>query len=609
MSLITSSSSEVSTLDDFPVARRRRLIEAILFSRSWTPTYLYIAGGILLIFIIQTWFERLSDITSRRKYGDDAEHDRKVNRIEDEEEDVDSGPSSSGSSTIKGTETPNDHSSQFGEDGSLKLKGNGDFAHSTRVDEETPLISTKPRRSWTTRVRANVQAFLMHQPAPISGLTTSTNVLPSTGQSLFILLLFIPNIFYLFYRIPVNLDSLLILADRAGLLIVVNLPILYILGAKNNPLRLLVGHSYESINIFHRRLGEWLVFLAVLHGVAMTIVFWPIFRGVGYSFWRFLLHPIIAFGFLTLLLYIVLYGTSIGYMRERYYEAFLAIHIVGQLGALIFLYLHYERCRVYVVVSGVVWAVDRVLMRILVVPVSLRANATLTEDGETVLLTVKLSVTSEKQSPGILSRTINDGWRPGQHVFITVPSLGRTANLQAHPYTILSMPDIHVSETDGSAYRSLDLIIRAKDGFTHELLRYVTKNGHPCGQIHTLEDLGVRIEGPYGSTEALEAAETADRALFIAGGSGIAVTSPLATAVLRSQQSRLSDPKHDDDKRSTARLAHYWITRSHVHLTWLSRTPPSSPARTGAGRRGPARGPRRPRRSPSRCGATASSRG
>lgn len=46
-----------------------------------------------------------------------------------------------------------------------------------------------------------------------------------------------------------------------------NLPLLYLLAAKNQPLKLLTEYSYEALNVFHHRLGELLCLEAMIHAV------------------------------------------------------------------------------------------------------------------------------------------------------------------------------------------------------------------------------------------------------------------------------------------------------------------------------------------------------
>ncbi|KAK2073433.1 hypothetical protein P8C59_007718 [Phyllachora maydis] len=50
-----------------------------------------------------------------------------------------------------------------------------------------------------------------------------------------------------------NWDFFVCYADRAALVFVANLPLLYLLSAKNQPVKFLTGRSYETLNLFHRR--------------------------------------------------------------------------------------------------------------------------------------------------------------------------------------------------------------------------------------------------------------------------------------------------------------------------------------------------------------------
>ncbi|KKY28815.1 putative ferric reductase transmembrane component [Phaeomoniella chlamydospora] len=208
-------------------------------------------------------------------------------------------------------------------------------------------------------------------------------------------------------------------------------------------------------------------------------------------------------------------------------------------------------------------------MRITITPVTVKATAKIAQDGETVLLSAKIPVRLTQIPLLGLRVNIRDGWEPAQHVFITVPSLSRTAKFQAHPYTILSMPDIQCPTDGGPVYRSLELIIRARDGFTRDLLNMIKEHQKDSLDSAILANLPVRIDGPYGSTEVLEAVKTADRALFIAGGSGLAVTSPLADATSRNHCSLSQTLNQLTITIPKDRLSHYWILRSTTHTSWL----------------------------------------
>jgi hypothetical protein len=96
------------------------------------------------------------------------------------------------------------------------------------------------------------------------------NVLPDNVASLSIALFLALNVSYLFSPTPLSILTPFALADRAGLYFVDNLPVLYILSARNSqPIKWLTGSSYEGLNIFHCWLGKWMVILAFIYTIGM----------------------------------------------------------------------------------------------------------------------------------------------------------------------------------------------------------------------------------------------------------------------------------------------------------------------------------------------------
>lgn len=548
-------------IDDSPQERRRRwLVDHLEFSRRLTPTYLLLAVALLFILSCYHWTSiaiRLRQRRAHRLQGDDIETHEGGHRQASPCNSVQNGRKVA----LRSANVPEAQSHEAVE--SAYLGG----------DEETPLLqSTRGRRSSPSKALHIIKAFLTYEPKQLPAVTAPQNLLPSNGRTLLVLLLFVPNLFYLFYQMPVVLDSVLILADRAGLLFTVNLPILYLLGAKNQPIRFLIGRSYEDLNIFHRRLGEWMIILATIHGVGMILFFWPLLRDLGYGLGHFLAIPLILLGILTYVAYFVIYITSIGYARQFFYESFLLIHVLAQVAALALLFFHHSASRPYVIASVCIWAIDRILLRIFLVPVTLKATATLAEDEETVLLSIKVPVHDGGYVRWSLRPNIHRGWHPGQHVFLCIPSLSSDAILQTHPYSIASVPDIIKPDSEKPPHRILSLIIRPKNGFTLDLLNHLkSKQTTESSSRAVLHDLQVRIDGPYGSTDTFGAVERADRVLFVAAGSGVAVTYPMAAAAASAVRKTYSSEEEMFD--SPVRVAHYWIARSRSHYSWLPPIP------------------------------------
>ncbi|KAH8676113.1 hypothetical protein BX600DRAFT_432644 [Xylariales sp. PMI_506] len=456
-------------------------------------------------------------------------------------------PSSSSSSTLQGI--------------SSSLSGAAD-----NVDlERQPLLGYRGEKGQTppmfhtlTRARNIIAAWLMYQPRP---LPLMNRTLPSNGTTLFVLAYVGVNIFLQLYRGSLRPEYFFAFADRAGYVFNVNLPLLYILAAKNQPVKFLTSHSYESLNIFHRRVGELLCFVALVHFAGL--VAWNKWLSprwlVKYDLLHYLLRRISLLGIGTFVCYELLYATSLGSFRQRWYELFLASHILLQLGGLFFLYKHFWTSRPYVLASLAIFVCDRVVWRLALKSARVWADVRVLEDGKTLMLSSEWDIPHRRGiikgfARRLFRQDITSGWEPMDHVFITIPALGSAHALQAHPFTIASAaPGGHLPSHQGEdtppTRAQFNLLIRSYSGFTADLLR------HAC----TNKSVQMRVDGPYGSSDAMDMLRDSDRAVLIAGGSGVAVIFPLVWALAHSE---------DPDRRP--REIHFlWVIHSASHRSWL----------------------------------------
>ncbi|KAI1809925.1 hypothetical protein GGS20DRAFT_569715 [Poronia punctata] len=414
--------------------------------------------------------------------------------------------------------------------------------------ERQPLLDRSRRKPQSvlsvTGAFAYVRSWLMYQPQPVPFVNRQ---LPSNGTSLFVAGYFGLNVFFHLYRLPLESKYFFAFADRAGCVFIVNLPILYLLSAKNQPLSLLTGRSYEALNIFHRRVGELMCFEALVHVGGM--VFWkfclePEWFETG-TLWEFFTHPLILLGIGAFLSYEALYFTSLASFRERWYELFLASHVILQVTALCFLWLHFHTSRPYVLAALAIFILDRAMWRLWLKSVTVAADIKVLEDGDTVLLSANWDIPSS-QGHGLHRfpvRNIIHGWHPANHIFISIPSLGGSNALRAHPFTIASAaPDRSLE----SSHAWLNLLIRAHSGFTLELLRYA----------HLNSTVSVRMDGPYGSEDPLRMLQASKVAVLIAGGSGIAVIFPLLWHLTKVQ------PGH-------RKIHLMWVLHSACQRLWI----------------------------------------
>ncbi|KAI1454019.1 hypothetical protein F4805DRAFT_461178 [Annulohypoxylon moriforme] len=415
--------------------------------------------------------------------------------------------------------------------------------------ERQPLLGTRrkshPENS-SSRWLNNLRSLLLYQPRPIPLINRT---LPSNGTSLFVLAFFGLNVFYQFYKIPLELRFFFAFADRAGIVFIVNLPLLYLLAAKNQPLKLLTGHSYEALNIYHRRVGELLCFEAFVHFAGMLI--WRIWISPPWlatnSFYSYITHPLILLGIGAFVSYELLYFTSLGSFRERWYEIFLASHVVLQIAALAFLWLHFFTSRPYVFASLVIFLVDRLVWRLWMKSDNFTADVTILEDEQTLLLSVDWDIPTSRRRTcrRPFRQSIRHGWHPADHVFISIPVLGRSHSLQAHPFTIASAAPV-VNDEHSSNHAWLSLLIRVQSGFTSALLDHA--------RIHPR--MTVRLDGPYGSQDPLNMLRSCENAVLIAGGSGIAVVFPMAWSLAMSHRGK--------------RQVHLiWVIHSRTQRSWI----------------------------------------
>ena len=505
----------------------KELIQGILFSRKFIVSYQFVLLGLLLVFTLRHWGSRL-----QRKTG------KKRSATSDS-----SNPASSSSTSLWGSNvsTPKDEDQKVG-------------------SERTPLLQLKattesdsPQPSW----RNILKAWLTYQPCPIPIITKT---LPSNSITLAVLALWALQLFYTFYRTPLSIPLLFVFADRTSLLFVANLPLLYFFAAKNQPIKLLTGYSYEALNVFHRRLGEIMCLLALLHSAGTIGVWYTILRPTGFSLAKFLFSKIILLGLGAFIAYELIYFTSLGSFRQKWYELFLVLHIVLQVAALVFAWFHHHTSRPYVGAALAIYIIDRIFYRILLNRKSLHATLEITEDGDTVILRTEVPQYHGRIPYSTFGmRNIHLGWKTTEHVFLSIPALSPKHIIQAHPFTIASSVSSSTPASSTDTHK-LKLIIRAQDGFSKDVVQY--SKTHITARIY--------IDGPYGSQTAVNLLQDSDISIIVAGGSGMAVAWPLVWSLLSSS--------HDDNDaevssspqtRNNGRILFIWVIRDASHISWL----------------------------------------
>jgi len=177
-------------------------------------------------------------------------------------------------------------------------------------------------------------------------------------------------------------------------------------------------------------------------------------------------------------------------LRRVRYELFYITHVVMFIIIVVMAGMHRphlaEKALIITIVAGSIWAADRLLRgsRILWYSRGNRATITPLPNGGTRIVL--------SRSP---SRAI-----PGNHCFVWIPKIRL---LETHPFTIVS-----------TTPTSLELVVAAYDGFTNDLHNYAIANPGVT--------LQASVDGSYGVTPNF--ANTADKIIFVAGGSGATFT-------------------------------------------------------------------------------------
>ena len=517
------------------------LVDGILFSRKYILSYQAVLLSILTVFAVRHW---LNWSWARRRQrplmtsffaanGFSSTPKRPTNdNFEAHNGNVDSSGASSTSSTVLGT-PPSLRSSTTYQGG-----------------ERLPLLALKEPVATRWQLKRKIRAFLMYQPPPVPIID---RVLPSNGTTIAVLAFLGLQVFYVFYSMPLSIPLLFVFADRTSLLFVANLPLLYFAAAKNQPIKLLTGYSYESLNILHRRLGETMCLLALLHSFGMVGVWYTILRPTGFGLARFLLIKMILIGVGAFVVYELIYFTSLGSFRRQWYELFLVLHVILQVAALVLVWFHHHNSRPYVGAALAILLIDRLIYRMALKIRYTQASLHVPKDGGTAILRADLPLAQKCPSwSRLLGGRVVHGWKATEHIFLTVPALSRKHIIQAHPFTIASKAPLG-SDTDAK----LKLIIRAQDGFSADLVRHA--QGHASAMV--------RMDGPYGSQNALQLLQQSNLSIVIAGGSGIAVALPLAWAVQQCQQ--VHDLEAKSKNELSSKIVLIWVIRQESHLSWL----------------------------------------
>ncbi|QLG71535.1 hypothetical protein HG535_0B05780 [Zygotorulaspora mrakii] len=328
-----------------------------------------------------------------------------------------------------------------------------------------------------------------------------TGLIPTTFESLMILgytLISATTLAVKYQLDPFNflfpskwLQFIRLLADRSGIIAIIQVPLIILFSTRNNIVECLTGFKYTTMIMLHKWIGRVMILEACIHSIA-------------YALYATLLHSYKAsadeaywkFGVIAMTSCVGLLVLSMGIIRKCTYETFLYIHI---LLVIVFFYTYFKHVESFGFGSTIyfplsLWVIERILRVVRILRFGyLKARIQLIDD-DLLRITIQLPSCQKQKA-----------FEPGQYIFLYFmqPSIF----WQSHPFTV-----IHSNN-------ELTLVVKPKKGATNTMLKKVR-------QVNGFLEINVLVEGPYGSRSAIN---KSDRLLFLAGGTGI--PGPLSHAI------------------------------------------------------------------------------
>lgn len=325
-----------------------------------------------------------------------------------------------------------------------------------------------------------------------------------------------PNLFW-----PYELEEIgRKIADRSGIMALFLMPTVILFAGRNNFLQWISGWSFSRFLVLHRWVARTLFLLCVLHGVGMTYNG----KGAGKYFTRNA-QAYVRWGYTALVAMSILMVQSLMVIRRKFYELFLAFHIILSVIFVVGIWHHAgatgEGYIQWLYAAVAVWAFDRLVRFARLAAFGVQKAHVRLLANETLKVTIP--------RPAY--------WRPypGAHAFIHF--LRPTCFWQSHPFTIVDL------QTEKN---TLVFYLKVKGGMTHGLYRYLSK------QMDNSAPIRVMVEGPYGLRIPLRHYSSL---VLIAGGTGIPGLYSEALDIL----------KTDVDQR----IKLYWIVRHYQSIEWF----------------------------------------
>lgn len=309
------------------------------------------------------------------------------------------------------------------------------------------------------------------------------------------------------------------IAFRNAWVTVTQMPLVFLLSAKVNPIGMLMGISHERLNWLHRWVARTMFVTATMHGFHFYTE-WVIADFVELEF---KVMPMVKYGLgaWSVLLWIVV--TSFRPIRSVGYEVFVIQHVIS---AVMFLWLIYEHIPP-IAMYNLWWSIailcfDRAARWGILAWQNLRVKVDRSRCKGMKRIGHEAQVRAVGKSTTVLTiKDVHFSWKAGQHLYLWLPKIGP---VEAHPYTIACAH--RVPET--CICNSIQLIIRRHSGFSKRL--------HAAAQKMQAQEKNLKltafVTGPYGVPPRWDTYETL---VLISASTGASFTLPILESVLQSK--------------------------------------------------------------------------
>ncbi|KAI1056374.1 hypothetical protein LB507_002375 [Fusarium sp. FIESC RH6] len=377
--------------------------------------------------------------------------------------------------------------------------------------------------------------FGSYHAVPVLGL----GFVPTRGQGIFIALIWVINIILcaVGYELkdPMSwynsLDQQLAsyISNRVGLLSFVNLALTVLFSSRNNVLLWVTNWSYSTYVLVHRWIAVICMLQACLHSaIYLQIYLDPAAMGEGAhdkeakeDYW--------IWGIVATLSLVLLIPFSILPLRQKFYEAFLASHVVlallSMIGCMLHIFYRYEwqwGYQTWVWIAFAFWIFDRFLAR----PLRMMRNG---------VKRAHINLIDDDYLRIVIPKAEGDG-----HVYIYFPSLTwrvwenhpfSVAGISSRPYpphraeSADSSDNVKEAKHDSTV---TDLELHTRDAEVSGLVIFVRRHGGLTSLLASASNLNrgipVLVEGSYGPQVSIVPHSPAieyPNIICVAGGVGI----------------------------------------------------------------------------------------